>query len=123
MSLKPSLEDIKTPKFTNKELDLIAANMLMREGDNLVDQQDYSQAIDMYYKAITRDPNCFLCYYRLSRVYCELHDYGSCVSCLETTTRLNPEWSLPYELLGDIYYKFKSGFKDGLNKATENYNT
>ncbi len=121
MSLNPSLEDIKTPKLTEKELDLITANVLMREGDKYNNLRDYSHAIDKYYEALKGDPNCFLCYYKLSQIYCELHDYGSCVSCLESATRLNATWFLPFEILGDIYFKFKSSFKDGLNKAIENY--
>jgi tetratricopeptide (TPR) repeat protein len=121
MSIKPSWDDIKAPKFTDKELDLITANVLMREGDKLANLQDYSQAIDKYNEAITHDPNCFACYYQLSRVYCGLRDVGSCVSCLESTTRLNPGWFLPYENLGDLYFKFFRSSPDGLNNATKNY--
>jgi tetratricopeptide (TPR) repeat protein len=121
MNLKPSWNDVEAPKFTVKELDLISANVLMREGDKLANLQDYSQAINKYYQAISRDPICFLCYYQLSRVYCEQHDYGSCVSCLESTIRLNPRWSLPYESLGDVYLKSKAYFPNRLNRAAENY--
>ena len=69
MNYKPSRDDVKAPKFTDKELDLIRANVLMREGDKLDNVQDYSHAIDKYYEALKLDPNCFLCYYQLSCVF------------------------------------------------------
>jgi tetratricopeptide (TPR) repeat protein len=96
-------------------------NNLISDGDKLADQQDFSHAIDKYYEAIKLDSNCFLCYYKLAQVYWVVRDYGSCVSCLETASRLNPRWSLPYEALGNIYLKTKLVFPNRLEKAAENY--
>lgn len=107
----------KTPQVNSTN----PVDILVIEGNKLADRQDYSHAIDKYYEALKLDQNCYLCYYNLARVYCDMRDYGSCVSCLESTARLKPEWPLPYEFLGEIYFKFKSSFKDGLNKAIANY--
>lgn len=115
-------QDIERPKLTDKERDLINFNLLLREGKKLYERQDYTHAIEKYNEALTRDPNCYLCSYFISQVYCEMRDYDSCASYLELTTRLNPKWSLPYEILGDIYFKFKFGLKKGgLIKAIEKY--
>ncbi len=97
------------------------ATIFISEGNKLVDQRDYSHALEKYYAALKLDPNCFLCYYKLGRVYWILRDYGSSVSCLEAAIRLNPKWSLPYETLGDIFLKSKLYFPNRLNKAAENY--
>ena len=96
-------------------------NVLIPEGDKLTDLQDYSHAIDKYNAALKIDPNCFLCYYKLARVYYAIRDLGSCVSCLEAAIRLNPKWSLPYEALGNVYLKSKGYFPNRLEKAVENY--
>jgi tetratricopeptide (TPR) repeat protein len=96
-------------------------NTLISDGDKLADQHDYSHAIDKYYEAIKLDSNCFLCYYKLARAYWAVRDYGSSVSCLEAAIRLNPQWSLPYETLGDIYLKSKLAIPNRLEKAAESY--
>jgi tetratricopeptide (TPR) repeat protein len=80
---------------TQKINSTTSVNLLVTEGDELANKQDYSLAIDKYYEALKIDQNCFLCYYKLAQVYWIVRDYESSVSCLEVATRLNPQWSLP----------------------------
>ncbi len=112
---------LKVPVFTEKERNIIRANLIMRDGEKFLNQRDYTRAIEKFKDALNQDPSCYFCAYLLARVHYELRDYGSSVSYLELTTRLKPTWSLPYEKLGDIYggiYKF--GAK-GVSNAIVNY--
>lgn len=85
---------------------------LKNEGNRLMKEEKYTEAIAMYTKAINIDPRNPIFYCNRSAAWTRLGDYDKSISDANLSLRYNPRYSKAFVRLGDAYFrmeKFKVG--------------
>uniref|UniRef100_A0A915DM45 SGTA homodimerisation domain-containing protein n=1 Tax=Ditylenchus dipsaci TaxID=166011 RepID=A0A915DM45_9BILA len=89
--------------------DLLAANNLKEEGNELVKSNKLDEAISKYGEAIklVRDP-VFFC--NRAAVYCRLEQFDLAIQDCRTAIALNPKYAKAYARLGLVFSSIPNGF-------------
>jgi len=72
-------------------------------GNNLVKQKKYSEAIRLYQTAVKEDPNFPNAYYMMGICYRKLDDFDNAKTALKKAIELDPKFVMAYEALGNLY--------------------
>lgn len=72
-------------------------------GNNLVKQRKYKEAIPLYQKAIQEDSNFPKAQYMLGICYRKLDDYTKAKTAFKKAIELDPKFEKAYEALGNLY--------------------
>jgi len=87
----------------------------------LVNQSNYSKAINMFFKVIELEPNYLQAYIQLGYSYFNLKDYDNSITYYEKAISLGDKSFATFYNLGFAYYKAKT--KKDLNKSLTYFNS
>src|SRR4030095_486687 len=92
----------------------IQARKYLQQANKLVEAQHYAEAVPVYQKALTLEPNLASAQNNLGHAYTQLARFQEAVSCLERAVDLEPTNPVFRHNLGNTYLQFQS-----LDKAIE----
>lgn len=72
-------------------------------GRTLVEETKYSDAIEVYRRAIDYDKDSFITYYNIGEAYTKINDINSAMQSYEKAIELNPDYVESYIKIGGIY--------------------
>lgn len=94
---------------------------LKNEGNRLMKEEKYEEAIQMYTKAINIDPRNPIFYCNRAAAFIRLNNFDRAIADSNLSLRYNPRYSKAFVRLGDAYFrldKFKEA-ADAYQKALE----
>lgn len=93
------------------------ANELYEKGEFLKNNNRFQEAIAMFQKASTMEPQNHMIPFEMAACYTGLGDFKKAVVALEKSVKIKPDFNEAYELLGDLYaVQFRNP-----KKASANY--
>jgi tetratricopeptide (TPR) repeat protein len=102
------LDSFNSEKFIGLAGDINSKdpNLHIVSGDYYVVGRDYGKAANAYERAIYYDPNSYIAYVKLGRIYGEAKNYGESLKALLNAIKIDSNGLLVYRYLGDLYYTY-----------------
>lgn len=88
---------------------------LKNEGNRLMKEEKYQEALQMYTRAINIDPRNPIFYCNRAAAWIRLGDYDKSISDANQSLRYNPRYSKAFVRLGDTYYRMNK-FREAANE-------
>jgi tetratricopeptide (TPR) repeat protein len=98
---------------------------LLNDGFDKLNTEKYNEAQQIFSSLITKDPNCFDCYFGRAKARFNLKDYKNALLDCEKSLKTTKEIQSNYSLLGDIKYRLNdfdgavNAYEKALSKQKE----